>query len=145
MSRGQTLLETTIALGVLLVAIGAITIAFRETSVNEHPADLHLIAYSELSDAATELVAATAYDPQALGNVSAAGWTVTPPVPPSPAPTGAAGPVALTSQVAPYGDSRVVQLHGAVGAQSVDATVSLRFAAPPPGAIVVAPSPTPSP
>jgi hypothetical protein len=146
LSRGQSLLEATVAVAVVLIALGFAEAAFLATAKGGRPEEVRLIAYSALTDAVTELVAATAYDPSALAAVQAANWSVTPPTPPTPAPTGAAGPIALSSQVAPYGESQVVQIHAVTGPATVDATLSLRFAAPPPGAIVDAiPSPSPSP
>jgi hypothetical protein len=143
LSRGQSLLETTIAVAVLLIAIGAATAAFQARALAERPAVVRLIASSELSNAANELVAATAYDPAALAAVKAADWRVAPPAPPSPAPAGAAGPVALTARVEPYGGSRVVRVRAAAGSAAVDGTFSLRYAAPPPGAVIVAGTPAP--
>ena len=136
LSRGQTLLEAVVALAVVLIALGLVNAAFRATTQAERPEQVRLVAYSALTDAATELVAATAYDPTALARLRAATWSVTPPSPPTPAPPGAAGPIALSSQISPYGLSRIVQLHAVTGPATVDATLSLRFAAPPPGAIV---------
>ena len=136
MNRGQSLLETTVAVGVLLVALGAVTAAVRASSNGAQPAAARLVASSELSNAATELVAATAYDPAALNYLRAAAWSVRPPTPPSPAPPGTAGPVQLTSTVNPSGDGRVVRVTAQSGPAQADVTLSLRFAAPPPGAIL---------
>lgn len=141
MSRGQSLLEGTVAACTLLIALAALVAAFQASVLGGRPAAVDLIAYSALTNASTELVAATAYDPAALSKITSADWTVQPPAPPSPAPTGAAGPIALTSQVEPYGDSRIVQLHAVTGPAQADVTLSLRFAAPPPGAVIEAATP----
>jgi hypothetical protein len=143
LSRGQSVLESTIAVALLLVALGALTAALQMQAVHARPDTVRLIADSALSDAETELFAATAYDPGALAAVTGTAWSVTPPVPPSPAPTGAAGPIALTSRVEPYGSSRVVRIHAVAGPAADDATFSLRYAAPPPGALITASTPPP--
>ncbi len=143
--RGQSLIETLLAIGVFLLALGAATAALTFGATHERPAEARLIALDVIGDAATELFAATAYDPIALQRVHSATWTVTPPAPPSPAPSADGASLELSASVAPAGQAQLVQLHATGLATSADAAFALRFVAPPPGAILDASSPPPSP
>jgi hypothetical protein len=143
-SRGQTLLETLLAIAALSIALGAVTVAVSLTATHERPFETRSIALDAASNAATELVAATAYDPVALARVRAATWQVRPPAPPSPAPALDARPLELRVTFDSSGQGRVAHLEvtSADGSHS-DALFDLRFAAPPPGALLALPSAPP--
>jgi hypothetical protein len=121
-ARGQSLLETTIVLGVLFVAVAVGAGAALVLTGNERPSQARLIALDEAGNAATELLAATAYDPAALAHVVAAEWN--------------AGPVALSSRVHRAGGAQIVDLHYVNGSAAGDISLSLRPATVPPGAVI---------
>ncbi len=143
-SRGQTLLETLLAIAALSIALGAVTVAVSVTATHERPYEARTIALDAASNAATELIAATAYDPVALARLRAATWQVKPPAPPSPAPALDAQPVELRATFEASGQARVAHLEvkSADGSRS-NALLDLRFAAPPPGALLALPSAPP--
>jgi Tfp pilus assembly protein PilV len=143
-ARGQTLLETLLALTVLLVGLGAVAAALSVTARHDRPDEQRLIGLNLLGNAATELVAATAYDPVALARVRAATWKVRPPAPPSPAPSGDALPFELRASAQPQGQAQIVHLQAtAADGSRDDVLLDLRFAAPPPGALLSGSSPPP--
>jgi|GEM_PF-4224909 Tfp pilus assembly protein PilV len=120
--RGQSLLETTIALGVLLVAVTLGAGAVLALTASEHSSQARLIALDAAGDATTELLAATAYDPAAPAHVAAAHWN--------------SGAIQITSSVRSVGQARIVGLHYAGPGASGDLSLTLRTATLPPGSVV---------
>jgi hypothetical protein len=121
-ARGQALLETTIALGVLFVAIAIGAGAVLTLTGNEHPSQARLIALDAAGNAASELLAATAYDPNALTHVAAAEWS--------------AGSVRLSTQVHAAGQARIVDMQYAAPGVTGVLSVTLRAATLPPDSVV---------
>ena len=120
--RGQALLETTVVLGALFVAIAIGAGAVLAMTGNEHPSQARLIALAAVADATTELLAATAYDPSAPARVVSTQWT--------------SGTTTISSQARSAGQARIVDLHYAAPGATGDISVTLRAATLPPGAVV---------
>jgi len=120
--RGQSLLEATIALGLLLLAVAIVSAATLLVTGSERPSAARLVALDAAGNAATELLAATAYDPAMMTNVGVAAWN--------------SGDVALSSRVQRAGGSRIVNVRYVNGDVTGDIAVTLRAATVSPDAIV---------
>jgi Tfp pilus assembly protein PilV len=122
--RGQALLETLLTVAAVLVAVGVATIAVRVLATNRHPQAARLAALEAAQNAAVELLAASAYDPDALARIAGSGWqsgtTSLTLVPASPSPGAARGFV----------------LHYKGSGVEGDLPFTVRSVAPPPGTVI---------
>ena len=121
-ARGQTLLETLIVVAAVLIAVGMVAAALRAMTANERPQIPRLIALDAAENAATELLAATAYDSSALDHVAPAQWQ--------------AGATALSLAAKRSGQAQSIVLHYKGRAVEGDLPLSLRSVAPPPDAVI---------
>jgi len=120
--RGQTLLETLIVVAAVLIAVGMVTAALRALTANERPQIPRLIALDATENAATELLAATAFDSNALDHIAPAQWQ--------------AGATALALVAKRSGQAQSIVLHYKGRAVEGDLPLSLRSVAPPPDAVI---------
>jgi len=136
---GQSLLEALIVVGVVLVATTIATLGFHVLATNERPNESSLIALDAAENAATELLAATAYDPNALAAVTSAQWQITPPSPVPGAPAGDAAPIVLSLSATPSSAtarSDAVVIRYSAGALQGNLPFTLRALTVPPGSII---------
>jgi hypothetical protein len=154
-SRGQTLLETLIVVSTVLIGIAIVTTALHAMATNARPQLPRFIALEIAQNAATELLAASAYDATALDRLAPAQWRVIAPYQPSAPSASAVSPtpsppsanpasLVLTLTVQRSGRARHVNLHYKGSGVEGDLPVTVRSLAPPPGAIID-PVPSPSP
>jgi len=139
-ARGQTLLETLIVVATVLVAIAVATTALHVMATNTRPHVPQLSALDAAHNAATELLAAAAYDATALDRLAPAQWIVTESFASSASPA----PVILTLTVQRSGDARRVNLHYKGSDAEGDLPLTVRSIAPPAGSIIE-PAASPSP
>jgi hypothetical protein len=135
-ARGQSLLETLIVVSVVLSALAIASAAFGRLAVITRRDEGRAIALDVAQNAATELLAAAAYDPGALAHVAPAQWQVVPPTPPAGAPASDAASIALTLATQRAGDAQRIVIHFAGGALAGDFPVTLRAVAPAPGSLL---------
>lgn len=118
------MLETLLAVGAVLVAVGVMTLAVRALATNRHPQAARLAALEAAQNAAVELFAATAYDQGAIARITGLGWqsgtTTLTLVPASPSP----------------GPARGFVLHYKGGGVEGDLPLTVRSVAPPPGTVI---------
>ena len=135
---GQSLLEALIVVGVVLVATTIVTLGFHLFATNERPNEASLIALDAAEDAATELMAATAYDPNALAAVTTSQWQVLPASPVPGAPAADSLPIVLSLTVTSSGgtQSDAVVLHYSAGALQGNVPFTLRALTVPPGSVI---------
>jgi uncharacterized protein YggE len=141
--RGQSLLETLIVVGIVLTATTIATLAFHFIATNERPNEARLIALDAAQNAATELLAATAYDPTALAAVTSAQWQAVAPTPVPGAPAADAAPIALSVAVTSSGQAQSIVIHYSAGALQGDFPFTLRSLTVPPGSVIDAPASPP--
>jgi hypothetical protein len=129
-----------IVVGVVILATTVATLGFHVLATNERPNESSLIALDAAENAATELLAATAYDPNALTAVTSAQWQITPPSPAPGAPAIDSTPVALSLTTTPSSataQSDAVVIQYSAGALQGNFPFTLRALAVPPGSVIV--------
>jgi hypothetical protein len=129
--RGQTLLESLVTLAAVLIAIGIATVAVRAVAANRHPQAARLAALEAAQNAAVELLAATAYDQDAVAHLAVTTWQ-----------SGTTQLSLVPGQRS--GPTQPFVLHYKGGGVEGDLPLGVRSVAPPPGAILD-PSATASP
>jgi hypothetical protein len=132
-SRGQSLLEAIVALALVTGALGLLALAASRASLGSVSEVARTHALDGAANAAVEAIAATEYDPVALGRVANARWI------------GSDG-VSFEAVVRPGADVRslVYRVKDATGA-AFEIPMTLRQLAPSPDAILEGPSlPPPS-
>jgi type II secretory pathway pseudopilin PulG len=134
--RGQSLLEALIVVGVVVIATTIATLGFHLLGTNERPNEAALIALDAAENAATELLAATAYDPSALAAVTNAQWQVSAPTAPAGAPSSESSPIALSLTTSPNGASQSIVIQYSVGSLKGNLPFTLRSLTVPPGSII---------
>ena len=143
--RGQSLLETLIVVGAVLTATTIATLGFHLIATNARPNEASLIALDAAENAATELLAATAYDPSALAAVTNALWQVSGPAPVAGAPSADSLPIALSLTTSPNGASQSIVIQYSVGNLKGSLPFTLRSLTVPPGSIIDVTAPPSSP
>jgi hypothetical protein len=130
------LLETLIVVGAVLTATTIATLGFHLIATNARPNEASLIALDAAQNAATELLAATAYDPNALAAVTNAQWQVAAPTPVPGAPSSESSPIALSLATSPNGASQSIVIQYSVGSQKGNLPFTLRSLTVPPGSVI---------
>jgi len=130
--RGQTLLETLVTVAAVLIAVSVATLALRALATNRQPQTARIAALEVAQNAAVELIAASAYDQNAIGRIAGLQWQ--------------SGTTTLTLVPAspPPGQARAFVLHYKGSGVEGDLPFTVRSVAPPPGA-VLDPSASPRP